>query len=138
MEKTLRISALILLFFLGITAILGGLGLMGDPMGTSLDIPSRLLESTIFDNYLLPGIILFLTNGISSLFIALMVIKKAPNYPLFIALQGIVLLGWLTVELLINLNFFYAPLHYTYYFIGIALIVLGAWIMQSKKRVDIR
>jgi len=139
MDKTLRILAVILLIFLGVTSILGGLGLMGDPTGAAIGIPARLLEFTIFDNYLLPGIILFLSNGISSLVIAFLVIKKVSKYHLLIALQGLVLLGWLTVELLINLGFFYAPLHLTYYLVGIALIAIGIWlgVVDPKKQIHI-
>ncbi|WP_273568059.1 hypothetical protein [Maribacter halichondriae] len=140
MDKTLHILAVILLIFLGVTSILGGLGLMGDPTGAAIGIPAKLLESTIFDNYLLPGIILFLSNGISSLVIAFFVVKKASKYSVLIVLQGIVLLGWLAVELLINLGFFYAPLHITYYLVGIALIVLGTWlgVVNPKQQIDMR
>ena len=46
------------------------------------------------------GIILLFSIGFLSLVIAVLTIRKVKNYPRFIILQGCVLIGWLTAELI--------------------------------------
>jgi hypothetical protein len=123
--KKLRIFAIILLFFIALNAILGSLCFIGDPSGKTIQIPIELLESTPFNDYLIPGIILFIAIGLLSLVTAYLTIKKVEIYPWFIILQGCVLIGWLTVELFLNIEFFSPILHYPFYSIGILFIVFG-------------
>lgn len=56
---------------------------MNDPSGESLEMPMELLEDTPFDDYLIPGILLFFGNGVLSLLIAGLTIKKVRCHPLF-------------------------------------------------------
>jgi len=125
MVKKLRILTIILLFFLALNAIGGGLFLIADPSGETIQIPVELLQGTPFNDYLFPGIILVFTNGILSLAFAILTIKQSKNYHWFIILQGCVLIGWLTIELILNTEFFSAILHYPLYAIGIFFIFTG-------------
>lgn len=132
--KTLRVSAVFLLFFLGFWALLGGFGLISDPTGASLKIPLDNLNGTSFEDYLIPGIILFLANGISSIVIAISVVRKVKNYPFFIMVQGMTLILWLTVQLFINTDFYAPHLHITFYAIGLLLLFFGAIIKTPKEK----
>jgi hypothetical protein len=133
MKKVLRIFAIILLLILALNAIVGSLLLISDPSGTSIQIPVELLEDTPFKDYLIPGIILLISNGILSLTVATMTILKSKHYPWFITLQGIVLIGWLTVELIINIEFFSPVLHYPLYFMGILFVAVGTIIEKRDE-----
>ncbi len=78
----MRIFTIILLFILGIAALGGGWVLISDPTGESLGIPMALLKGTAFKDYLIPGVILFVFNGLLSLFalaLGLKKIKKVSN-----------------------------------------------------------
>lgn len=131
--KVYRIIAVALLFFVGFWAILGGLALIKDPTGESLQIPLELLKDATFEDYLIPGIVLFLANGISSIFIAISVIRNVNNHPFFIMVQGTVLILWLTSQLFINTDFYAPHLHITCYIIGLLLLVLGLIIKVPKE-----
>lgn len=137
MTKTWRLWALILLFFLGLTAIFGSYYLITDPSGESLQMPPGILDSTPFENYLIPGILLLIVNGIPALIIAFLTLIKVKYYAYFIVIQGFVLIIWLTAELIININLFYPLTHITYYLIGIALIFLGLKLRKTPENSNI-
>ncbi|AKA34283.1 hypothetical protein [Flagellimonas lutaonensis] len=136
MDKILRTVALVLLFFLGITGLWGGYELMNDPSGESLKMPMELLENTPFDDYLIPGILLFFGNGALSLLIAVLTIKKVRYHPYLIVFQGTILLVWLTTELIINIDFFFPQTHITYYLVSILLIVVGLRLHRSENKPE--
>ena len=127
MYRIFRLIAIILLFFNAVSALFGGWGLMSDPSGEMLEIPLRFLEHSPFENFLIPGIILFVTIGLFSLFFGLMALLKLMNYSWLVILQGFILVGWLTVQI-IMIREFYGPLHILYFFIGFLLIATG-WIL---------
>ncbi len=81
-SKTAEIYILILsVTFLSVGAIYGGFNLMNDPSGDSIKLPITLLEGTIFENYMIPGIILFLLLGFFPLFLIFPLIFK-PKWPM--------------------------------------------------------
>jgi len=131
MVKTWRLWALILLFFLGISALFGSYYLITDPTGESLQMPPGLLNLTHFENYLIPGVLLLIINGIPALLIAFLTLFKVKYYMYLIVIQGMILIIWLTAELIININLFYPLTHITYYLIGSALIFLGLKLRKS-------
>jgi hypothetical protein len=80
---------------------------------------------------LILGILLLIINGIPALLIAFLALFKVKYYAYLIVIQGIILLLWLTAELIININLFYPLTHITYYLIGSALIFLGLKLRKS-------
>mgnify|MGYP005725360673 CR=1 FL=1 len=137
-NNKIQLLVVILLLALSLNALAGGLFLIVDPSGTALQIPVELLEGTPFSSYLIPGIILFLTNGISSLVIAIMTIKKVKHYPLLIILQGCVLLAWLSSELILNREFFHPVLHYPLFVVGVLLIIAGFFVERKGLEIFAR
>ena len=125
LNKTLRISAIILLLILGFAAIYGGWMLISDPGGQKLQFSLDLLDNTPFNDYLIPGFILFIVIGLLSFVVIIITILKIKNYAWFIILQGCLLIGWLTIEILLNNDFFSPILHYPCYIIGILLVTIG-------------
>ncbi len=129
--KTLAIS---LLLILSLSAIMIGLGLIADPSGRSFMVPLELLEGTPFNNYFIPGILLLLLHGLPAFIIALLAVKKSRYYTLAIAMQGALLLLWLTAELALNLNFYYPLIHIPSFLIAILLIYSGLKLYYYKKQ----
>jgi len=93
-------------------------------------MPLRFLENSPFENYLVPGIILFVTNGLFSLLFAVMALLKFMNYSWLAIFQGFILVGWLIIQI-IMIREFYAPLHVLYFSVGLLLITTG-WILARQ------
>jgi hypothetical protein len=53
--------------FIGVGGAYGGYSLIADPSGANLGITTEPLAASPFESYLIPGIILFLINGIGQL-----------------------------------------------------------------------
>ncbi len=127
MHHIFKIIAIILLLFNAISALFGGWSLMSDPSGETMEMPLRFLEHSPFENFRVPGVILFITNGIFSLLFAVMVVLKFMNYSWLVIFQGFILIGWLIIQI-IMIRDFYGPLHVLYFSVGILLISTG-WIL---------
>ena len=125
MYEKMRKLAITLLVIQSVLAFLGSWGLIGDPSGKSIQIPLTVLEGTPFDDFLVPGIILLFAIGFLSIAVAIMTLKRSRHYSWFIILQGCVLIGWLTAEILFNKDLFYPAYHYPLYIMGILLVIIG-------------
>ncbi|HTX88705.1 MAG TPA: hypothetical protein VMC08_06940 [Bacteroidales bacterium] len=134
MKKILRGIALFLLCLNGIGAVFGGLVLMIDPSGKLIGYPLSYLEHSPFTNFLIPGIILFTCIGCFSLLIAWLVIRNADVYPWLLMIQGVILGGWIIIEV-IMIRIWYAPLHLTFLLIGGGMTLLGIILATGKKKV---
>jgi hypothetical protein len=130
MKIFLRVTALVLLFFNGVSALFGGMGLMSDPGGEAMQMPLEFLNNTPFQDFLIPGIILFTFNGVFSIVIAVLTILKVKSYPWMVIFEGCVLILWLTVQV-IMIKKFYPPLHVPYYLTGILLVITGFLLIRD-------
>lgn len=128
--KRARTTALVLLFFLGLSALPAALLMLIDPSGMEMGLPLELLDHTPFNSFLIPAIILGLFNGILSLFFAVFVLRNHPLQAWMIMLQGGILLVWLTAELIMKI--YYPFLTIPYYLVAILLVVCGLLMKLSK------
>ena len=120
-------------FLLGANALFGGGALIISPDGSLLGMPPGSLDGSPFDNFLLPGLTLFLFNGVFPLFILAGLIFKprwswanalnlyadrhwAWTYSLY---SGIIVIIWITVQLLYVPPFILQPI-----FIAVGLVIL--------------
>ena len=53
--------------FIGLGAVGGGLGLVLEPSGANLGMPLEMLNHSPFSNFLIPGIVLLIVNGLGSI-----------------------------------------------------------------------
>ncbi|WP_420153374.1 hypothetical protein [Siphonobacter sp.] len=83
---------------------------------------TRLLEHSPFSDFLIPGVLLLLVNGLSSLWISWIVIQRKINYQRFIVLQGLLLIGWILIQVLLIREVSW--LHYS--FGGLGMVLIGA------------
>jgi len=133
MKTSIKIIVIIMLLFNGIGAFYGGLSLITDPTGNKLQIPLSYLEHTPFRNYLIPGIVLLCVNGFFSFLTLLTIILQYKRADLFVIIQGILLSGWIIVQIIL-LRMFYAPLHGTLLTIGILLTICGL-VMKNQQEI---
>lgn len=129
----LRAISILLLLFNGIGAIYGGWLFMIDPSGVKIGMSLSYLQHSPFTNYFIPGIILFIANGLLSFLIAMFVLFKWKYYTRLITLQGIVLIIWLIVQIMmIDLVYF---LHFIMGVVGIMLTALGIILSKKNKQL---
>jgi len=123
MVKLLSIVSIFLLFFTGITASISGFMLMYDPTGKPLRMNVSLLAGSLFESFFVPGVIMFLFLGISSIIIAFYVINDHTYSTRLIFVQGLVMLSWIVVQIVMIKYFHFLQL--IYLLIGSALIFIG-------------
>lgn len=148
-NKPLASKLLILLHgFLGIGAVGGGAVLIIDPSGELIRMPITILESSPFNSFLVPGIILFAVLGVFPLIIAVALATKwqwkAANrlnfftdkhwswtFSLYI---GFALISWIAIQL------FYIKeavlIHIVYIFLG--LIIQAVTLLPSVQKQYLR
>ena len=132
MKPILRILAFFLLLILGIGGLYGGLMLISDPSGKKFEWSLELLNGTPFNSFLLPGIVLLIVNGLLPIYVAVIVGLKKKYANTFILMQGVVVIIWLSVQLLMNSNFFLPVTHYPSYSVGILLVIIGLLLQRQK------
>jgi hypothetical protein len=84
-----------LLLFNGVTAVAGGASLIAEVNNP----PLSYLESSPFGSYVIPGLILAVVVGGSSLLAAWYVIKKYSGAASLSLASGFIMLGWIVGEL---------------------------------------
>ena len=134
-QKTLRLFSIVLLFLIGVLALAGGLRMIGDPQGKALGWSTEMLKYSPFDNYLISGFVLFVMNGMVSMSIAIVGIKKAKYYPLWIVLHGYILTCWILIQV-IMIKHFNLP-HLICGIAGILFIATGIFLMKYFMRNEL-
>ena len=132
--KLLRILALITLGFLGVTSIAGSIPMILDPSGSTLRMPLSLPDHSPFHSFLIPGIILLVTNGLVAIVVFVAALRRMESYENLVATQGVVISGWITVEVII-LRAVAWP-HYVYWAVGVVLIVCGLALRGDRRTVE--
>jgi len=131
--KFFRLLAIVLLSFVGITAVVGAIPLILHPRQQPWHMSPSLLERSPFPSFLVPGIILLVFNGALCLFILTATLRRRAGYGWWVAAQGCVLLGWIITECaMIRLVIW--P-QYLYGAIGVALIIAGCSLRHDSVRL---
>lgn len=128
--KRARTVSLVLLFFLGLSALPAAIFMIADPTGMNMGLPPEMLDHTPFSNFFIPAILLGFFNGILSLLFAILVIKKHRLQVWMVLFQGGVLMTWLTAEVIMGL--YYPPLTLPYYLVATLLLSCGLLMNLSK------
>ena len=130
MKAFLKNIASVLLFLNGVGALYGGLNLIAHPDGSSLQMPLYYLDHPPFRDFLAPGIILLITNGLFSLFVLAVLFFDGEKYPWLVVAQGTILTGWIVIQCLMLqvIN----SLQVMYGSIGLLLIACGTTILLGN------
>lgn len=121
--RSFNIILSVLQMFVGITAILGGFGLVSDPSGAGMDVPLTLLEDLLFTNYLVPGLVLLIVIGVGNVLGGIATFFRHGHFGNIAIFLGGFLALYILIEIgiigLLNLS---QPL---YFILGVAEILLG-------------
>jgi hypothetical protein len=126
----MRILLFILVAFVALTATFSGLLIISNPAdGGMIHLQKDLLSNTPFKNFLVPGIILtVLVGGVNMVAVALNISRHPARYNWAMA-GGIMIIGWIVVQMIL-LNAF-SWLQLVYLGTGL-LIVLTAYQVKGK------
>lgn len=117
--------------FVGITAILGGFGLVSDPSGAEMDVSLVLLKNSPFSNYLIPGLVLFIVIGVGNVLSGIVTFLRLRHAGKIAVLSGVFLVLYMTIEVgFIGLLNFSQPL---YFVLGAVELILGLTLSRSVK-----
>jgi len=119
----------VLLLINGIGAVYGGGNLITYPDGSSLQLSLDWLRHTPFHDYFIPGIILFVANGLFSILIFISMLFNLKNYSRLVIFQGVILSGWIVIQIFLIQTIYF--LHIIMGSIGLTLFLLG--ILQMRK-----
>ena len=119
--------------FIGIGAVAGGLLLILDPSGTNLGTPIELLEKTPFTTFLVPGIVLFIVNGLGSFTGGIASFVRLRYAGELAMALGVFLVLWIVVQV-----YWMEPhwLHAFYLALGILEVALGWLVRKSWRRSE--
>lgn len=129
--KILRFISILLLLIVAINALAAGYSFMAEPSGAGLKISIDFLRFSPFKDFFIPGLVLFVINGLFNIAAALVTLFKIKNHQWVIVFQGAVLVLWIIMQILMlqQINF----LHYLLATIGISLILFGILINRNLK-----
>src|SRR5260370_22528816 len=93
--------------------------------------PLSLVGLPRFHSFLTPGMILFTANGVLSLVIFVAGLRRAKGYGNLVVLQGFVIAGWITVEVILMQAVVWP--HFVYWAVGLVLIVCGLILRRDRR-----
>jgi hypothetical protein len=99
-HKIVRITLIVIELFVGLGAVIGGVGLVTGAIPFLL-MPVGYLQGTPFSDYTIPGLVLLIVVGGSFLFAAATILTGSEVGVLASALAGLILVGFEVVEVLI-------------------------------------
>jgi len=119
----------VLQIFVGITAILGGFGLVSDPSGAKMDVPLSLLKNSPFTNYLIPGLVLLIVIGIGNVLAGIVTFLRHRHAGKIAVFSGAFLAIYIIIEVgFIGILNFSQPL---YFILGAVELILGLKLSKS-------
>ena len=116
--------------FVGVGAVAGGLAAITNPQAP-LGVPVTVLNNSPFNNFLIPGIILFTLIGLGNIFSALMFRFKSRFQGYISSVFSWALVIWIVVQC-IMLNSI-ASLHIIFFIIGLIEAALSIILLYEKR-----
>jgi hypothetical protein len=120
--------------FIALGALGGGILLISDPSGQTLALPVNLLDGSPFQDFLIPGIILFTINGVGSIIGAVFSFRRARLAAGAAMALGAFLVAWIIIQLIIIRSFHW--LHLLYLLLGFVEFAIGRHIRGHISQPD--
>lgn len=130
--ERMRTVLIAVMAFQGLSGVAGGLGLIADPSGASLQIPLDWLIGSPFTNYLVPGIILFVVLGQVPLAVVFGLWKRKSWARLAAIGVGTALCIWIFVEILVIGYQPDPPLQAVYGIVGMVILLIAVTAPRAR------
>mgnify|MGYP006946326266 FL=1 len=125
----MRILLLFLLAFIALSAVVSGMFMLSYPDGSFLGLSVSLLNDTGFQSFAIPGMLLaVLVGGTSLVAVVLNALAHPMRYNSAI-LASVVLIGWILVQIVMIHTLHW--LHFVYLFLAL-LVLLLSWQLKGK------
>lgn len=129
--KAVRIVAIVAMALLSVGAIMAAVLFIQNPTGSPMEIPQSVLQHSGFHSFLIPGILLLVSQGLLPLLVMAMAFFCKRGYGWWIAFQGCVLFGWITIEVILLRTVVW--LHFVYWGLALLLIACG-WALRRDTK----
>jgi hypothetical protein len=118
--------------FIGIGGVAGGFGLVTERSGANLGLQADLLSNSPFSDYLIPGLVLLIINGVGSLAGGVFSFLRYRYAGLFAIALGAFLMVWIVAQVWwIGLTIWLQPL---FFGLGVVELVLGLELQRGGKQ----
>jgi hypothetical protein len=122
-RKLITRSLGVLELLVGVGAVLGGGALAATPSGALLGMPLDLLDGTPFHNYLIPGLVLCLVVGGSTVVGGWLALREYRSAAVSAVVGGLILIGWITSQIV--LIGYRHPIQLVYLLCGALILLVG-------------
>lgn len=130
MKTLLNIICLLLTFFNSVQAIYEGINFITAPDGSGMGLTVQLLEHSPFKNFVIPGLILLISIGLSGLIVAAALLMQLKDYYWYIIIQGFIVMVWIAVQIFMLQRI--SPLHFIIASVGLLLCIGGVWLRNLE------
>ncbi len=125
-EHPVSSVAVALSLVVGLTALVGGAALALRPDGAWLKLPLWLLQYSPFDDFRVPGLLLFFVVGLGNTAAGVLHLRRDPNAPLASFFGGSALVVWLVVQMVLLRSA---------HWLQVTCLILGlATVLESMRR----
>lgn len=132
-KRYLRFTSISLLLLTAINATVAGVLFIIDPSGHKMGMSVSYLKDSPFNSYLIPGIVLLIVNGVLNFIAAYFVFKKKPFFSLLVIIQGILLSGWIVIQVIMVRDI--SLLHIIMFTIG-TILTMSGFLLLKLIRID--
>lgn len=131
MRKPTTIALGILLLFVGIGGLIGGVPLVLDPSGRSMGLDLQVLAESPFSTYLVPGLVVLIINGLVPCVLGIVAMRQHRRSGEIGIAFGVWLVGYMIMQVWwIGLI---AGIQYLFFIIGFIVLILGAIIRKTNR-----
>ncbi|MGX6444319.1 hypothetical protein ACWM35_14015 [Neobacillus sp. K501] len=129
-RRSLANGTALLLSLVSLGAVVGGIMLIVEPTGKTLDLSLKLLAESPFSDYLLPGIMLLAVFGVLGMGAAFLVFKNHRFAGMATILLGAALVIWISAEVYwFGWESWLLPVFMT---VGVVEVILGVFIEATN------
>lgn len=132
LKRYLRFTSISLLLLTAMNAAVAGVLFIIDPSGHTMGISVSYIKDSTFNSYLIPGIVLLIVNGLLNFIAAYFVFKKKPFASLLVIIQGILLSGWIVIQVIMVK--YISLLHIIMFTIGTILTISGFLLLELIRK----
>lgn len=122
---------LFLLLINGLAATIAGLMFIKAPDGTLMGMDTAILALSPFFDFLIPGIVLLVVNGISSFWVLWKVAGHKHTAGYWLIFQGLLSGGWIVVQVILLRAFNW--LHFVFLLIGLIFLCTGWQYLKGNR-----
>jgi hypothetical protein len=133
-SRWLAIALGSLQIFIGLGAVAGGLVMMLDPSGSGMGFTIDLLQDSPFSSYLIPGLFLFLVNGVGSLLGSILTFIQYRYAGEIAIILGVIMITWIVIQVLI-INYIHW-MHPLYIGLGLLELFLGILLWKDIQKTQ--